>query len=240
MLIGEIKEIHRYPVKSLAGESLQQVQVERYGIYGDRSHALMDPTQEGWDRFITARDIPKLLSYRARFEGEGSERQFPEVAITDTEGRTFGWNDEFLSQFDSLHNKRVALETHAPDSEELLAVDASSILIITESSIKALEQRWGHPVDPRRFRANFLVTLYEDVPFSENDWLQRTLTIGSIELQVDELCERCSMITIQPDTLQRDSSLLKLIHQERNTMFGVYASVIETGTVRVGDKISIE
>ncbi|WP_282939655.1 MOSC domain-containing protein [Paenibacillus sp. RC67] len=235
-----MKEIHRYPVKSLAGESLQQVQVERYGLYGDRSHALIDPSQEGWDRYVTARDIPKLLSYRARFEGDGSDSHFPEVAIMDSEGRRFGWNDEFLSQFDSLHNKEVTLETNTPDSEELLAVDASSILIITESSVKALEQRWGHPLDPRRFRANFLVTLYEEAPFSETVWLQRKLTIGSVTLQADELCERCSMITVHPETLHRDSSLLKLIHQERNTMFGVYASVVETGKVRVGDKISIE
>lgn len=40
--IGEILEISRYPVKSFAGERLNRVELESYGIYGDRSHAFVD------------------------------------------------------------------------------------------------------------------------------------------------------------------------------------------------------
>ncbi|WP_256257851.1 MULTISPECIES: MOSC N-terminal beta barrel domain-containing protein [unclassified Paenibacillus] len=36
LLAGEIRDITRYPVKSFAGESLENCQVATYGLYGDR------------------------------------------------------------------------------------------------------------------------------------------------------------------------------------------------------------
>lgn len=37
--LGKISAIHRYPVKSFRGESLQEAAVSRFGLYGDRSRA---------------------------------------------------------------------------------------------------------------------------------------------------------------------------------------------------------
>lgn len=45
------------------------------------------------------------------------------------------------------------------------------------------------------------------------------------------------MITTDPDTLERDSSLLKQVHKELKQQFGVYASVITPGEVRLGDQV---
>jgi uncharacterized protein YcbX len=45
--IGEILQINRYPVKSFAGERLNSVGLESYGLHGDRSHAFVDDTKEG-------------------------------------------------------------------------------------------------------------------------------------------------------------------------------------------------
>jgi len=58
--IGKIVQINRYPVKSFAGEKLNSVGLELYGLYGDRSHAFVDDTKEGWSRYITARKIPEM------------------------------------------------------------------------------------------------------------------------------------------------------------------------------------
>jgi MOSC domain-containing protein YiiM len=45
------------------------------------------------------------------------------------------------------------------------------------------------------------------------------------------------MITINPDTFELDTSLLKKVKEEMNLHFGVYASVIKTGQINVGEKI---
>lgn len=56
-------------------------------------------------------------------------------------------------------------------------------------------------------------------------------------MQVDKYCDRCSMVTLDPDSLARDASLLKKINTEMNLNFGVYASVKKTGDIEVGEKV---
>ncbi|WP_426448358.1 MOSC N-terminal beta barrel domain-containing protein [Paenibacillus sp. S-38] len=47
LLVGEISEITRYPVKSFSGENLKTCKVDTYGMYGDRFCAFYDKTKEG-------------------------------------------------------------------------------------------------------------------------------------------------------------------------------------------------
>ncbi|MFH5184132.1 MOSC domain-containing protein [Paenibacillus sp. TAB 01] len=122
------------------------------------------------------------------------------------------------------------------ESPELMAVDAASVLIITDASLRKLERLWGKPLDLRRFRANLVVSL-DETAWNETDWTDRCLSVGSAVLKIDTICERCSMITIDPDTIERDPSLLKIVNQELALQFGWYASVIQPGEVRTGDKL---
>jgi uncharacterized protein YcbX len=94
----------------------------------------------------------------------------------------------------------------------------------------------GKRLDKRRLRANIIVSLDENT-FNESDWIGKRLLVGSAELQIDIYCERCSMITIDPNILERDTSLLKKVNEEMNLNFGVYASVNRTGQIQVGDKV---
>jgi len=41
--VGRVASLHRYPVKSLAGESLAAVEVDARGLAGDRAWAVRDP-----------------------------------------------------------------------------------------------------------------------------------------------------------------------------------------------------
>jgi uncharacterized protein YcbX len=238
MFIGEISQIYRYPVKSFAGESLDSILIEKYGLYGDRSHAIIDHSKEGWRRFITARQIPGMLNYKAHFGPPTSHTQFPELTLTAPDGRQLSWNDELIEEFQQHYEAPISLERHTPQSD-LLAVDDSSILIITESSMRELAEKWDKPVDPRRFRANFVITLKQDIPFAETDWVNRQFAAGSAVFQVNKPCERCTVITIDPDQLSKDNSLLMLLHEEHDKQFGMYASVIKTGTISMGDQVRL-
>jgi hypothetical protein len=242
--LGSIQALYRHPVKSLGGEQLELAHIESYGMYGDRSHAFINSTKTGWDRFITARNYPRMLSYKASFQGEGTPDAFPQVTIMDETGHTFTWNEEFLQHFRQTFQQDAHMEQHLPTSSDVLAVDASSLLIVTDASIRAMERLWGKPLDPRRFRPNLVVALENDTPFVEADWIGKHIRIGegadAVTLQIDEPCERCSLITLDPDTYERDPSLLKKLHQERKAFFGVYASVQHTGIIQQQDPVYVQ
>lgn len=232
LAVGEIKEIFRYPVKSLAGESLSSCFIETYGLRGDRVCAFYDETKTGWNSFITARTIPQLLNYQAKFIDDG-------VQVTSAEGNLFYWNETLLAEIQNISKRKIsmtAFKAPNPEDPKLMSVDQGSLLIITDSSLRKLEQIWGKSLDRRRFRANLIVKVDEH-SFNDKDWIGKQLSIGDAKLQIDMSCERCSLITIDPDTLERDASLLKKVNEELDLKFGLYASVIQPGDVRLGDKL---
>jgi uncharacterized protein YcbX len=232
LLVGEISEITRYPVKSFSGESLEACKVDTYGLYGDRFCAFYDETKEGWDSFITARDIPNMLAYTAKLVDK-------EVIVTSPNGQTFSWNEELLKEIQRYSNRKISMASFKapnPEDSNLMSVDLASVLIITDSSLRKLESLWGKNLDKRRFRANLTVSIDENT-FNESEWIGKRILVGDAELQVNAFCERCSIITIDPDTLGRDTSLLKRVNEQMNLNFGVYTSVKKTGEIQVGQKI---
>nr|WP_276316156.1 MOSC domain-containing protein [Paenibacillus lignilyticus] len=149
------------------------------------------------------------------------------------------WDDALLDEIQPYSKQKLSLLAHTPQSLDLLAVDAASILLITDSSLRKLEAMWGKPLDPLRFRANLLVTLDDYAP-DEYEWLNKQLSVGSARLQADLFCDRCSLITIDPETLERDASLLRTVNEQFKLNFGVYASVKQAGQVQVGDAVYLE
>jgi hypothetical protein len=61
-----------------------------------------------------------------------------------------------------------------------------------------------------------------------------------VELEIKRHCERCMIITVNPSDSQRDPTLLKTVVKERNNHFGVYASVIRTGEISLGDQVFLK
>jgi len=234
LTVGEIREINRYPVKSFAGEQLESCIIEPYGMLGDRFCTFYDETKSGWWRYITARNIPNMLTYQAQFiDGE--------IHVTSSDGRTFGWDTALLEEIQSQTPVRISmsgLKDPHPEHPQLLSVEGASILLITDASLSRLEAMWGKSLDQRRFRGNFVVALNDD-SLHEGDWIGRQLRIGDVQLQVDSYCERCVVITMDPDNLERDPSLLKKVNKELGLHFGVYASVVKTGEIRIGDQVEL-
>lgn len=237
--IGKLVHLNRYPVKSFAGEALDRVEIANYGLYGDRSYAFMDETKTDWDAYITARQIPQMLAYRAEMSGKGTADQFPDVLVTAPAGHTRGWDEQLLSEIQAYTKIKLSMSRCHPTATDQLAVDIGSILIITDASLRELEKLWGKRLDPRRFRANMIIAMREGVGWKENDLIGKQLHVGNVILHIDSWCERCAMIAIDPDTLERDTSLLRVINERMDLKYGVYASVIKTGEISVGEKVFV-
>ena len=62
--MGTITSIHRYPVKSMGGETLSSVDLTQGGLPGDRCWAVRDEVRGG---IRGAKKIPALMTCHARF-----------------------------------------------------------------------------------------------------------------------------------------------------------------------------
>jgi uncharacterized protein YcbX len=113
------------------------------------------------------------------------------------------------------------------------------VSIINLSSVRAIENMVGVPVHPLRFRANLYV---EGWPaWSEFDLLDRTLAIGETRLKVVKRIVRCAAVNVDPETAERDLSIPQALQRRLgHGDCGIYAEVIEGGSIAVGDTIAAE
>jgi uncharacterized protein YcbX len=94
-------------------------------------------------------------------------------------------------------------------------------------------------IDVRRFRPNFLLDLPDTEGYPEQDWHDRRLQLGEAVLQVTVECPRCVMTTHGFDDLPRDPGIMRSLVQSAGGSLGVYATVEQPGTVKVGDALTL-
>lgn len=82
MRVGTVRELWRYPVKSMAGERMEEASFGMLGIPGDRGYALRD---EEAGEIRGAKKFPALMQCAARYLEEPSEDHIPaaEMALPD-------------------------------------------------------------------------------------------------------------------------------------------------------------
>jgi len=130
-VIGTLKEIWRYPVKSMAGERMQRATVGALGIRGDRGWAIRD---EKAGEIRNARKLPALLHCTAVYIREPSASDVPPAQITMPDGTTFRSDSaeaseklsEMLGRSVSIWpiqpaSERDFLRRAAPDNPDMMA-----------------------------------------------------------------------------------------------------------------------
>lgn len=209
----QLSEIWRYPVKSLGGEPLAQVDVGSEGIPGDRLVHVED--QRG--RVVTARARPRLLVHRATLGPNGE----PLV-----DGRV--WTSHEVAK--DIEDAAGAGARLVRD-ESLDRFDVLPLLVATDGAISSL----GY--DRRRFRPNLLIG---GVPgLAERDWEGRHLHIGGAVIRIVSLRQRCIMTTFDPDTAEQDTEVLLRIHRELGGALALDCEVLQPGAVKVGDPVDV-
>jgi uncharacterized protein YcbX len=118
--------------------------------------------------------------------------------------------------------------------------DCRPLSIFAVQSAKKLGEEIGTTVDKRRFRANVYLDLTSSDGFAEDEFVGRSLRIGSkVVVSVLERDPRCMMITLDPDTAEKSPAILKAVAQAHNGMAGVYGAVLVEGTLRKGDPVEL-
>ena len=60
-----------------------------------------------------------------------------------------------------------------------------------------------------------------------------------MRIEVTGPCPRCVMTTLAQGDLPKDPAILKTVARYNEGHVGVYGSVLQTGTIRVGDTVRV-
>ena len=218
--MATVREVWRYPVKSMAGERLDECRITDKGLEDDRRWALIDRTPPRDGKWFNIKQHAPLMTYRSRVAAGRLE-------VIDPEGNDIGLDGAFRQVLEE--SKRVITLRELPGEN----FDDSQVLIVNLASVEAFALEAGMPLDHRRFRANLYVDGLE--PEEELRWLGRVIRAGDAELEVTSRCERCKVITMDPDTTEARPELLRLLVELHDERMGVYCRVVKPGSVAVGD-----
>ncbi len=257
-IIGKVDSLWRYPVKSMRGEELDEAFAGYSGIYGDRLFAFRSSANHKGFPYFTAREQRRLLQYRPRFrypdkaarpinlieaESRNANPLLANLAelIVDVEtpdGKTLAIDDPALieivrTDIDQKHHVTLMQSQRA-------MTDCRPVSIFSLQSAQQLAEETGTPVDKRRFRANVYVDLTSANGFAENEFVGRSVRIGSkVVVTILERDARCMVITLDPDTGEQTPAILKKVAQAHDGMAGVYGAVLVEGMVHKGDPVEL-
>ncbi len=225
----KVTAIHRYPVKSLRGTSLQASHVERLGLVGDRRWMVVDTT----GKFQTIREHPVMTQIEATASDDGSlvlshpQHGSVTVAIPTASSKTVRvWRDDveavpahaaagaFLSNVLGLSAELVYLAkpdaravdpTFGQPGDTTSFADGFPVLLTSTMSLNDLNSRLtgagASKVDMRRFRPNVVISGAR--AWTEDTW--RIIRIGAVTFRVAKPCARCVVTTRDAETgLQTD------------------------------------
>jgi uncharacterized protein YcbX len=223
--VGRVIGLWRYPVKSMAPEALDGVDVGWAGLAGDRRWAFVrgDVPRSGFP-WMTIREDAAMLDHVPRFVQPGRPDR-SRVVVRVPGGEELDVTDPALAA--SLGDGVRSIK------QDRGVFDAMPLSLITTAGIADLSALVGFELDVQRFRPNLLVESSE----REDAWVGSVLSIGGMAMRVDQRDERCVIVNVDPATHERDPVVLRTLAERRDVCIGVYGSTVRPGPVALGDPV---
>lgn len=257
-IIGTVESLWRYPVKSMRGEEMEEIFAGYPGVYGDRVFAFASSANKKGFPFFTGRDKREMIRYRARFRSPGKAARPINWTDAENSGATplYAGSDELMIDIELPDGRTVAVDDPAlieilreglGDKHQLTLLrsdraltDCRPLSIFAVQSAKQLGEETGISVDKRRFRANVYLDLTSLNGFAEDEFVGRRLRVGpKVVVSIVQRDSRCMMITLDPDTAEKEPLLLKKVAQAHDGMAGVYGAVIVAGMIHKADSVEL-
>jgi uncharacterized protein YcbX len=249
----------------MMGEEVNSAYLTPRGLYGDRAYALIDTSTGKIASAKNPSKWPTMFQFRAAMTSPPSpDGGLPSVRITLPAGSSVLSSqpdvDELLSK---ELGRPVAIKSSVPDSPELeeywpdiegLALketvtteampegtffDLAVLHILTTSTINSLREKYSEGrFEVRRFRPNLVVEVPDHAEFAENNWIGKEVQVGGARLKITGPCPRCVMTTLLQYDLPKDPGILRTAAKYNDANVGVYASVIGSGPVAIGDSLT--
>lgn len=258
--IGVVARLGIAPVKGMAVVDLEAAAIRVDGIPGDRRFAVLDAA----DRLVNGKSLGPLATIvpELRDEPETLRLRFPDgssvegaVVTAEAVGAQFSGGQRAAHALDGPFD--AALSEWAGGPLRLVRLDADgsgvdrasrkgAVTLVSTGSLAALAAMAGlaAPLDAHRFRMTCVVDGV--AAYAEDEWLGRWIRIGDATVEPLGNVGRCAVTTHDPATGRRDLDTLELLARTRGDVptseplpFGVWAEVVEPGTVRLGDPVTV-
>jgi uncharacterized protein len=250
--IAHISSLVRYPVKSLQGEPVRQVDVIDK-IVGDRDWGVFDVVT---GKLLSAKSLPALLAVQCRttsagvelwndetwlgVDSEGAKRFMSALLCRDVDIRraipeAVSVIDQEIDDGVITASQWVSFETQAGS----LFDSRSPLHLVSEATLASLDHDHHHGAGSwQRYRPNIVVQGI--AALAEDSWVDRRFAIGAAGLVVSvrKRTERCVLTSrAQPGGVAGDRSLLRFLHQHRDFCVGIYLQIEQSGSMAVGDSL---
>lgn len=265
----KVVSLMRYPVKSMMGEELNACDITYHGVHGDRMYGVIDAQTGKLANAKNPKKWPTMFQHRAQYVRPVSlEASLPPVQITLPAGEVVRSDDRHVTEvlsnsfqrevtLQSPSTEAVQFEGYVPNelkelddhgtvftrtSPEKTFFDIANIHLISTNTVESLQKlAMDSRIEPRRFRPNIIVQCSSDDLFPEEKWVGKTIAIGDeVRLKVLQPTKRCVMTTLAQGDLPNDINVLKTIVRENSGNVGIYAEVVQPGSVKVHDEVIIE
>ncbi len=208
-----VKELWRYPVKSMAGERVTQIELGPLGLAGDRTVLVR---RRG--RVVTSRTDHRLLGLKGTLGDDG---------LTRVSGHVW----------DSPEALALVKAAAGPDAELFRyegaeRFDILPLLVATDGAISYMG------FDGRRLRPNIVIGGVEGL--QERTWPTHRIKIGDVVIYAAQLRGRCVMTTYDPDTLKQDLNVLRSIVDKLDGTMALDCSVVTGGWIEEGIPVVLE
>lgn len=241
------------PIKGMAIKQLDECELTEAGVEGDREFFLVDET----DRLVNAKGLGALQQIVPSFDDagmltltfpDGTEVSQDVVFDGSLSARFWGlavdvrvvegpWS-EAISDFSGKKLRLVRAHGPAPDR-----LRSGAATLLGTASLRAMARTLGvDEVDGRRFRMNFGIDGLRE--HEEDEWLGRRVRLGEAVVVPVGNVGRCAVTTQNPGTGAPDLDTLKALAAYRSETetteplpFGVHASVVRPGRIRLGDTV---
>ncbi|HYF57237.1 MAG TPA: MOSC N-terminal beta barrel domain-containing protein [Salinarimonas sp.] len=249
-----IAAIHRYPVKGLSPERLASADLAPGAYFpGDRLYAVengpsgFDPAEPAFQpkiKFLMLMKNGALARLRTRYLDETT------TLVVEEDGREAARGDlstpEGRAAIEAFFRRYAAGELRgeprviaAPDGFRFTDSPKGHLSIINLASVAAMEDWFGVPVDPLRFRGNLHVDGLE--PWAELDLVDRVLEgPGGLRLKVVKRIQRCAATDVDPGTGIRDLAIPPTLMRRFGHMdCGIYCQVLRGGRITEGAHLAL-
>jgi MOSC domain-containing protein len=246
MAPARVSRINVTPVKSLRLHHPGSVDLGPAGVLEDRRFLLVDAdrrlyngkrdtslvrTAATWDP--AARLLAITIPSGESIEGEVVRAGAEVVEVYGRRVRGHAIEGPWADALSDLVGRSLTVIERGDDA---WATDSRPATLVSRSSLALIDG------DGRRFR--MLLELEGLEALAEEAWRSRRVQVGEATLLVGNPTPRCAVPSASPDTGRRDRDVLRELLDVRGPVegepcLGVYAEVLEPGTVRVDDELVV-
>ena len=254
--------LHVAPVKGLAIESRDQIELGPSGVAEDRLFCLMG--EDG--HMLNGKRLAPVTTIGAHFDPptdrlelrlptgarvSATVRVAEEVAVTmygGHVGRGRVVEGPWAAALSEQLGRPIRLvRFDRPGSGHDRAGAGAGATLLSIASLERLADEAGvdGPVDPRRFR--MLIGIEGATAHGEDGWIGKRVRVGEAVVVPGGNVGRCRVTTMDPDTGVRDLDTLDVLARYRGAVrsseelsFGVWARIERAGRVALGDDVVVQ